>query len=295
MSVKVEKNQYFGFRKASVSIWDEFVFGSHLVALGDVFALYAMSVILNINVTISFFIVVYFSILAINFLNRYEDIDQDMTSNPERSKSVNKYLKFTPYIMVVLTVLPVGITTYYASIGAIIFMLFLFGMGILYSVLLKNVTKRALGFKDIMTALPYALLVIFMALFYNAPITLALVLITVFYFIRMFINTTFFDIKDIKADKKEGLKTFPVVFGENKTKLFLILLNLISIIPIIIGVYLNVLPAYSIALLVTVIYAFLYLNKRKLFTNQTTLYNVVVDGEFIFWLLYVFVAKGMLG
>jgi 4-hydroxybenzoate polyprenyltransferase len=146
-----------------------------------------------------------------------------------------------------------------------------------------------------MTALPYALLVIFMALFYNAPITLALVLITVFYFIRMFINTTFFDIKDIKADKKEGLKTFPVVFGENKTKLFLILLNLISIIPIIIGVYLNVLPAYSIALLVTVIYAFLYLNKRKLFTNQTTLYNVVVDGEFIFWLLYVFVAKGMLG
>ncbi len=274
--------------------WNEFVFGSHLVALGDIIALYVFAVILNIQVTISFFIVVYLSILAINFLNRYEDIDQDMTSNPERSKSVNKYLKFTPYIMVILTVVPVGITTYYAPISAIIFMLFLFGLGILYSVLLKDVTKRALGFKDIMTALPYALLVIFMSLYYNTPITAATILITVFYFIRMFINTTFFDIKDIKADKKEGLRTFPVVFGKDKTKLFLILLNLISIIPIIIGVYLNVLPVYSIALLATVIYAFLYLNKRKLFTNQTTLYNVVVDGEFIFWLPYVLIGVGLL-
>lgn len=294
MSVKVEKNQYFGLRKALVSIWDEFVYGSHLVALGDVFALYAMSVILNINVTISFFVVVYFSILAINFLNRYEDIDQDMTSNPERSKSVNKYLKFAPYIMVVLTVVPVGITTYYAPIGAIIFMLFLFVLGIIYSIFLKNVTKRILGFKDIMTALPYALLVIFMALFYNAPITFAVVLITIFYFIRMFINTTFFDIKDVKTDKNQGLKTLPVILGKDKTKIFLIILNFVSAIPILVGIYLNVLPLYSVALLATIIYAISYLNKRKLFTNQTTLYNVVVDGEFIFWLPYLLIGKILL-
>jgi 4-hydroxybenzoate polyprenyltransferase len=107
----------------------------------------------------------------------------------------------------------------------------------------------------------------------------------------MFINTTFFDIKDVKADKKAGLKTFPVVFGNDNTKLFLIFLNLLSITPIIIGVYLNLLPLYSIALLITVIYAFLYLNKRKLFTNQTTLYNVVVDGEFIFWLPYILIGR----
>ena len=167
-------------KKTSKNIWDEFVFGSHLVALGDVFALYAMSVILNINVTISFFIVVYLSILAINFFNRYEDADQDAITNPERSESVNKYLKFTPYIMVLLTVIPVGITTYFAPISAIIFMLFLFGMGIVYSIFLKNVTKRILGFKDIMTALTYALLVIFMALFYSAQITFAVVLVTIF-------------------------------------------------------------------------------------------------------------------
>ncbi|HUC96818.1 MAG TPA: UbiA family prenyltransferase [Candidatus Saccharimonadales bacterium] len=275
----------------SKNIWNEFVFGSHLVALGDVLALYAMSVILNINVTISFFIVVYLSILAINFFNRYEEADQDATTNPERSDSVNKYFKFTPYIMVALTMIPVGITTYFAPIGAIVFMLFLFAVGIIYSIFLKNITKQILCFKDIMTALPYALVVIFMALFYNSPITLATGLVATFYFIRMFINTTFFDIKDTKADKKESLRTFPVIFGENKTKLFLIFLNIVSIIPVAIGIYLKVLPAYSIVLLVTVIYAFLYLNKRKLFRNQTTIYNVVVDGEFIFWLPYLLIGK----
>jgi 4-hydroxybenzoate polyprenyltransferase len=291
MAVKVEKSNYFSIKKTLIAVWDEFVYGSHLVALGDVIALYVLAVVLNIQVTISFFIVVYLSILAINFLNRYEDIDQDMTSNPERSKSVNKYFKFTPYIMVALTVVPVGITTYYAPISAIIFMLFLFGIGILYSVLLKNVTKQILGFKDIMTALPYALLVIFMTLYYSASITFAVVLITVFYFIRMFINTTFFDIKDIKSDKKEGLKTFPVVFGENKTKLFLIIINLLSIVPILIGIYINVLPLYSIFICLTVVYALLYLEKSKIFKKQSTLYNVIVDGEFIFWLPYLAIGK----
>jgi 4-hydroxybenzoate polyprenyltransferase len=294
MTVRAEINTGYNFKKITTAIWNEFVFGSHLVALGDVFALYAMSVILNINVTISFFIVVYLSILAINFFNRYEDADQDTTTNPERYNSVNKYFKFTPYIMVLLTIIPVGITTYYAPIGAIIFMIFLFGLGIIYSIFLKDVTKRILGFKDIMTALPYALLVIFMALFYSAPITFAVVLVTIFYFIRMFINTTFFDIKDIKSDKNTGLRTLPVILGKENTRLFLLILNFLSAIPILVGIYQKVLPLYSVALLVTIIYALSYLNKRKLFTNQTTLYNVVVDGEFIFWLPYLLIGKILL-
>jgi 4-hydroxybenzoate polyprenyltransferase len=280
-------------KKTLKNIWNEFVFGSHLVALGDVLALYAMSIILKISVTISFFLVVYLSIIAINFFNRYEDVGQDVLTNPERSKSVSKYFRFVPYIMVVLTVIPVGITTYYAPISAIIFMVFLFGLGIIYSIFLKNITKQLLGFKDIMTALPYALVVIFMALFYNAPITFTVVLVATFYFIRMFINTTFFDIKDIKSDKNEGLRTLPVILGKNKTKQVLMILNFLSAIPILVGIYMNVLPLYSIALLVAMIYALSYLSKRKLFKRQTTLYNVVVDGEFIFWLPYLLIGKSL--
>lgn len=294
MAVKVSYDNKLSFKRVTREIWDEFVYGSHLVALGDVLALYVLSLILNIDITISFFIVVYLSILAINFFNRYKDIDQDNLTNSERSTSISKYFKFMPYIMGFLFLVSVFITALCAPFNALIFMLFLFGLGIFYSIYLKSVTRKVIGFKNFMTALPYALLVIFLSLFYNASIELSTILITTFYFIRIFINTTFFDIKDIKSDKSEGLRTLPVVFGENKTKIILTYLNIFSIIPIIIGIYWKILPFYSIALIVTVFYSFIYLEKRKLFKKQTTLYNVVVDGEFIFWLPYILIGKILL-
>lgn len=269
------------------TIWGEFIYSSHLVALGDVLALYALSLTLNISTNISFFIVVYLSILAINFFNRYEDADVDNLTNSERVDSVTKYFKFMPYIMGLLFISSLLITFFSAPIIALIFMVFLFGLGVFYSVCLKSITRRITGFKNIMTALPYALLVVFMSLYYGADLTMATLLVTIFYFCRIFINTTFFDVKDIASDKKEGLKTFPVIFGEKNTKLFLMLINILSVTPILLGVYLNILPLYSLAILITVAYPFLYLIDWNLFKKRTTLYNVVVDGEFIFWIVYL--------
>jgi 4-hydroxybenzoate polyprenyltransferase len=294
MMVKVNDDSKLSFNRVIRKIWDEFVYSSHLVALGDALALYVLSLILNINITISFFIVVYLSILAINFFNRCKDIDQDNLTNPERSTSVSKYFKFMPYIMGFLFLVSVFITALCAPFNALIFMLFLFGLGIFYSIYLKSVTRKVIGFKNFMTALPYALLVIFLSLFYNTPIALSTILITIFYFIRIFVNTTFFDIKDIKSDKLEGLRTFPVVYGENKTKKILLALNIISALPIFIGIYFKVLPLYSIGILVTIFYVLIYLTNKKSY-KQRVLYNVIVDGEFIFWPLYILICRGVLG
>ena len=49
-------------------LWDEFVYGSHLVALGDVSALFAMSLILNIKVFLLLFSLLVFPfVLSIFF------------------------------------------------------------------------------------------------------------------------------------------------------------------------------------------------------------------------------------
>jgi 4-hydroxybenzoate polyprenyltransferase len=291
MTVRVEKNTNFHLKYLPKMFWDEFVYGSHLVAVGDVLVLFALSIILKINVTVSFFIVIYLSILAVNFFNRYMDDGDDEFTNADRSNSVRKYFKLMPQVMAALFLISVGITAWSAPFNALIFMLFLFGIGIFYSLFLKKITSRIIGFKNIMTALPYALLVVFMAIYYSTSLANATWLITAFYFIRMLVNTIFFDIKDIKSDKSDGLKTLPVVFGENKTKIILTYLNIFSIVPIILGIYWKVLPFYSIALLATVVYSFLYLGRWGLFNKQTTLYNVVVDGEFIFWLPYIMIWK----
>jgi len=295
MAVRVERNKNFNLKKIPKLIWDEFVFGSHFVAVGDVLVLVTLSIVLNIHVTISFFIVVYLSILAVNFFNRYMDDDEDELTNMDRSNSVRKYFKLMPQVMAGLFLISVGITALLAPFSALVFMLFLFGVGIFYSVFLKKVTKRIIGFKNVMTAMPYALLVVFMATFYNSPLTTAVWLLTLFYFLRMLVNTIFFDIKDIASDKRDDLKTFPVVFGEAKTKNKLIWLNLLSAIPIIVGVVWNILPPFSLALLTAIFYSFLYLGRGKPFKKQTTLYNIVVDGEFIFWLPYVLIYRVILG
>lgn len=280
----------FQKRNIFAVVWDEFVYSSHLVALGDILALFSLSIILKVEVSISFFVVVYLSILAINFFNRYEDAGQDVLTNSERSKTVQKYFKYMPYAMGTLFVSSFLITAYFASFNALIFMMFLFGLGILYSIFLKNITRNVIGFKNFMTALPYGLLVVFMAIYANYELSLAIILIAVFYFIRIFINTAYFDIKDMDSDKKEGLKTLAVVYGEQRTKKILLFINAISIVPIFAGIYLNVLPLYSLGILFTVFYALIYLGKKRI-SNQSLMYNVVVDGEFIFWLPYLLVGR----
>ncbi len=276
-------------------LWDEFVYGSHLVALGDVSALLAFSVILKININLTFFLVIYLSIIAINFLNRYEDAEDDINTNLDRYNSVSKYFKFMKLIMLVLFGLSFLITYLNAPFVALIFMILLFGIGVLYSIMLKNITRKIVGFKNIMTALPYALLVIFLALYNGAPITLAVVSLTVFYFIRMSINTVYFDIKDIKSDEKSGLMTFPVIFGERRTKNVLQVTNIFSAALIISAVLASILPVYALWILITLVYPFIYLNLEQSNFSQTTIYNVIADGEFIFWSPYILLGRILVG
>lgn len=283
MSIAKKDNN---FRKTITAVWDEFVYSSGLVAVGDILVMCTFSFLLNIYISTSFLIVVFLSILAVNFFNRYKEIETDQLTNPKRSLSIKKYLKFAPYIMTLLLAASVLITILFSTNTALLFMLVLFCFGCLYTTVLKKVTKKIVGFKNFMTAIPYALLVFFLVIYHEEPIGLAAILISIFYLMRMFINTTYFDIKDELSDKKEGLKTLPVVYGSKKTKIILQIINYLSIIPIVIGIFCNVLPLYSIGLIFTIFYARRYL-KIKNVDNQKFVYNVIVDGEFVFWPVYV--------
>ena len=281
-------------RNLIVKIWDEIVLGGYFVALGDFSAMVAFAVILGLKVPVSFFVVVFLSILAINFFNRYKEKEIDLATNKERSLVLRKYHDYIPYVVVAIFVVSLLLTFFYAPIYALVFMLFLFALGLFYSLYLKDITKNIIGFKNIMTALPYALLIVFMLLYSGASFTLSAGLLIIFYFIRMFINTAFFDIKDISADKQERLKTLPIIFGESNTIKILIFLNFLSLIPVVYGIYAGVLPAYSIGLAITVLYASLFLRINKPKITQSNFYNGLVDGEFILWLPYVIVGGSLL-
>ncbi len=265
------------------------------MAVGDISAIYAFSLILGINIAWTFLLVVYLGVMSINYFNRYKEFDQDILTSPERSKELSKYKKFLPLVVVSFFLIMVLVVSQNASQKALLFMIFLFLFGILYTVFLKRLTNKIIGFKNLMTTLPYALLVVFLFIYYDVSFTIGGILILLFYFMRMFLNTALFDIRDIISDKGAGLKTFAIVLGKDKTLKLLVLLNVLSVAPIIYGVYTGVLPLFSIAILFTILYAFYYLKKIKSSDiNKSFMYNVIIDSEFIFWLPYVLIGGYLL-
>lgn len=276
-------------------IWDEFVYGGHLVAVGDISAIYAFSLILGIKITWTFLLVIYLGVMSINYFNRYEEFDQDILTNPERSENLRRYKKILPLVVVFSFLVMAVVVLLTASINALFFMIILFLIGIFYTVFLKRLTREITGFKNFMTTLPYALLVVFLFIYYDASFTTGGILILLFYFMRMFLNTALFDIRDVASDKKAGLKTFAIVLGKEKTLSFLALLNVLSAVPIVYGVYTGVLPLFSVAVFFTILYAFYYLKQVKSSDiNKSFLYNVVIDSEFFFWLPYILIGKHLI-
>ena len=294
MSVKVEKNQYFGLRKASVSIWDEFVYGGHFLALGDAVALYVMAVVLNISVTWDFLVVIYLCVFAANLFNRSDESGHDALTNPVRVKVMDKYARYFYPITAICLAISVVLILSYSNYAALLFAVLIFVIATLYTSLFKKMTKYVVGFKSFVAAFFYALMVFFLIFYYSVPIGAAAILIFVFYFIRIFISNAACDVKDIEGDKKRGLKTFAISMGENGAMRFLNTLNIASGLLIVWGVYIKVLPVFSLALLLTVPYAIYYFYLNSKMNSKEMFTNAIVDGEFLLWLPFLLIGRAIL-
>jgi len=270
------------------SIWNEFVYGGHLLSFGAVSIVYTASILLDIRITWDFLLVVYLGTESVYLYNRFKEYKVDFLTNPERTEHIKKYVKYIPFIIFLMTFSAIVIVVYFNKISALTFGLLLLIIGLLYSLFFKKITEKIIAFKSFFISLMWSLLVLFLAIYYSAPINLALFLFSVFVFLRFFVSVSFFDIKDIKTDKQEGLKTLAVVLKQSTLWQFLSIIAILAVLPLIIGVYLRVLPISSLMLFLTIPYTFFYFKQLE---NKNIspyfLYNVIVDGEFIFWPFFV--------
>ena len=277
------------------SIWNEFVYGGHLLSFGAVSIVYAASILLDIRITWDFLLVVYLGTESVYLYNRFKEYKVDFLTNPERTEHIKKYVKYIPFIIFLMTFSAIVIVVYFNKISALTFGLLLLIIGLLYSLFFKKITEKIIAFKSFFISLMWSLLVLFLAIYYSAPINLALFLFSVFVFLRFFVSVSFFDIKDIKTDKQEGLKTLAVVLKQSTLWQFLSIIAILAVLPLIIGVYLRILPISSLMLFLTIPYTFFYFKQLE---NKNIspyfLYNVIVDGEFIFWLFFVLIGKHFL-
>jgi 4-hydroxybenzoate polyprenyltransferase len=273
-------------------IWNEFVYGGHLHSLGVASLIFTGSVILNVKIGLEFLIIVYLGIHSAYLYNRYKEFDADFATNPERTGYIKKYVKKIPYIVILSFLIIISILLYNKNFTALFFSIFIFLIGLLYSELFKNFTKKILGLKNIFIPLLFSSLIILLIIYYHFQFNLSVFLIFIFIFIRVFNNTVFFDIKDIESDAKEKLLTFPVVFGKKKIFYFLNIINILSGIVLIIGVALKILPIFCLILMILIFYNFCYFKKSQSpAANFKQIAYIYADGEYLLWTILILLGK----
>lgn len=276
---------------------NEFIFGGYLTSLGCPAFVLSVSLLLNTDIDWPILLISYLIPLIVYSYNYYEELEKDMATNPERASHLSKKVKLYPVLFGLYMSLLLLLLLLFANYVFTIFVLILLSCGILYTIVFKDLTKQIPGFKGVYIAAVWALAGAFLFNFhYSIRWGIFSVLIFLFIFLRGIINVTFFDIKDIESDMARGLKTLPVLLGRETTLRFLNALNVFSFIPLLIGVYLGIIPEFGLSLLIFYFYDLYYLRKARI-VNEKSLRMIsytLADAEFIIWPLVLLIARALL-
>src|SRR5207247_6342544 len=131
------------------------------------------------------------------------------------------------------------------------------GEGTLVRLLGARKLKEKLLFKNITISFGWSLIPLLVALYYQR-VSLELLLIAPFIFLRLMLNTIFFDVRDLEGDKANGIRTLPVAFGRERSFRAMAVLDLLWSLYLVSLVGLTLLPPYSLILVILPVYSALY-------------------------------------
>ena len=238
--------------------------------------------IYNINVDFSLLLAAFFLTFTVYNLNKLSDIKEDSINLPERARFISKNKKFITYVTIISYLAALSLS-FLQNFLATFVILFPFCIGLIYSIKLSNFRlKDILAVKNIVVALPWAVMGTFLPLAVLYTVLTKIMLIFYFFFIRLFINTVLFDVRDIEGDRMSGVRTIPVVFGRQKTKTLLFSLNS-TLIPWLVFSYLaGFFHQYLFVLIFAIAYGYGYIIhfcKEGLIIGKSL--DLLVDGEWI--------------
>ena len=259
---------------------------SVFLALGAALLVYTSSIFLGVNFSLGIAAIAFFMCLAMYNLNRLTDLKEDNVSHPKRTTFVLRYRKVLIFFSMISLLI-----AFYISYIENVYLIFLsvLLLAISYSVKLlpKRFNYRRLKdmplVKNITIAFTWVLITSVLVFFYsNTHLSFSVGFISIFIFIRLFINTVIFDSRDMTGDRKGEIRTIPLIMGLRRTKILLYALNTILGLSIFIFVIIGWIPFWTHLLNISTIYAyaFIYLSNRKGVDNKF-LCDVIVDGEYI--------------
>lgn len=278
--------------KLKTCVKKEFIHGGHVLALGSSLVAVSVMILNGMILKWEFLPILYLMTLCIYNFDHYREMERDFSDNLGRVNHLFKYKKVLPILITAYGISSISLLIMFGNFESIIFGTIFLSMGIVYSYRVKKLTSKILAFKNFYTASAVALSALFTVIYCGFQINLLFFVIFIFLFLRFFVNTSFCDIKDMHTDKNHGILTLPLYFGKNYFLKLLHIINILSFFVLLSAIILEILPPYSIFLVFVNIYCFYYIKKSKSpKINITSLSDIIVDGEFIFWPIFLILGK----
>ena len=268
------------------TMWKEFIYGGHIFAVGAISVAYMCALLCSIPITLDLMVVIYLIFYTIYLYDYCKGADKDKLTNSERAtylKNGNKLGRTT--IVLYVCILSIGlIYSIYSDITNMLYGFFVLVMGLLYHSHFKALTKRVPAFKNIFVSIVWALLILSPFIYYSYPVTSTALLLSTFVFLRMVSIQILFDIRDVESDKKEGLLTIPVLFGDKDMSL-LKALNVATILLLVYGLYYSIIPPIAIMAIFIFFYAHDYLEKAKAAEGKSCF--ILAAAEPMLWIVLI--------
>ena len=267
---------------------DEFVHGGHVVAMVLPSMVLTLGLVRNEPLNLPLLAIAYLITLVVYTYNYYEELDRDRLSMPERAAYHKKKARAYPWLIGGYVALLSALAILYdrrlpelcITAGIVL------TAGILYTAYLKRITKVVPGFKCYYVTGVWVLAVVLLYGIYTdrGPGTVLPALFC-FLFAKLLVNTIFYDLRDIRSDGREGLKTVPVVLGRDRTIPLLYLLSLVPPVFLLIAVLTGEARGVALVLLSFTIYEFYYISIARASGEGAANRKdyALADYEFLLW------------
>ena len=275
---------------ASSAAYKELVYGGHLLALGTSSIAATVAFLLGRVPSWDLLLMAYLFSFGAYSINRISDFEQDRVSHPQRTA----YLEGRRGSLVAISAISFLIGYALALARNLVFFVGLLvplALALAYSVGSRRMVG-ALGFsrlkegilvKNVAISLGWALIPVLVGLYY-LELPLAILALTPFIFLRLMVNTIFFDQRDVEADSAFGVRTLPGAFGLKKSSRVMDLLDLASGVYVLAIVAASLVPVFVVALAVFTPYSIAYRTYAKRSERHSnSVRDLAADGEYLLW------------
>jgi len=271
-------------------VYREIVLGGHLLALGTVSIAYTSSILMGHFPTVDLLFMAYLFSYGAYTINRSVEIDQDALANPIRTEYLQRRKRYLPGLAV--TCFGVGyalaalrnLTFFIALLMPLLLsLMYSVGSNRLEPIIGVKKLKERLFVKNLAISFGWSLIPILVGLYYQ-EITSILILFSPYVFLRLMVNTIFFDVRDRDGDSKFGIRTLPTVYGIRASFAAMTAVDILSTTYTVALVALKMMPMYTAFALFLPAYSASYRwLARRPNANINMLCDTVADGEYAIW------------